>query len=186
MNKRKAGEDFYFIQKIVALGSYGELNSTKVIPSPRPSDRVPFGTGRAILQWQTAEKEVFETYDLQAFEVLKSFFQLIPEFYLNQNQMAVLSQIPSEARNFLKGKFFDDRINEIKGNTSNINSFRSRFFNWFNAFMVLKFVHFYRDHHSGPVPLGVASFELAQKLTEGHTSTDLLDLLNLYRKLDRK
>ena len=32
MNKRKAGEDFYFIQKIIALGGYSELNSTTVFP----------------------------------------------------------------------------------------------------------------------------------------------------------
>ena len=186
MNKRKAGEDFYFIQKMIALGNYGELNSTKVIPSPRPSDRVPFGTGRAIMQWLEGEKKVFETYDLKAFEVLKLFFQLVPEFYLNKNKRTVFSQIPKPIQNFLKDKFFDDRINEIRANTRNINSFRNRFYNWFNAFLVLKFVHFYRDHHSGPVPLTVASFELAQKLKNDQISTDLRDLLNLYRELDRK
>ncbi|MCA1746194.1 MAG: hypothetical protein LC655_00745, partial [Bacteroidales bacterium] len=45
MSRRKAGEDFYFIQKIAMHGRYGECRTTLVYPSPRPSDRVPFGTG---------------------------------------------------------------------------------------------------------------------------------------------
>ena len=49
MNKRKAGEDFYFQQKIIPLCGFTECNSTVVYPSPRPSYRVPFGTGRAML-----------------------------------------------------------------------------------------------------------------------------------------
>src|ERR1041385_133403 len=41
MNKRQAGEDFYFLQKMFALGGFTELNGTTVFPSPRESDRVP-------------------------------------------------------------------------------------------------------------------------------------------------
>ncbi|MCA1747279.1 MAG: hypothetical protein LC655_06250, partial [Bacteroidales bacterium] len=45
MSRRKAGEDFYFIQKVAMQGGFTECRSTRVYPSPRPSDRVPFGTG---------------------------------------------------------------------------------------------------------------------------------------------
>jgi hypothetical protein len=48
MNRRQAGEDFYFLHKFIQLDHFGEITSTKVIPSPRPSHRVPFGTGRAV------------------------------------------------------------------------------------------------------------------------------------------
>ena len=48
MNRRQAGEDFYFIQKLVPAGGYFNLNSTTVYPSPRASSRVPFGTGASI------------------------------------------------------------------------------------------------------------------------------------------
>ena len=37
MNKRKAGEDFYFLSKIIQLGNFIEVSETKVIPSPRIS-----------------------------------------------------------------------------------------------------------------------------------------------------
>ena len=51
LNKKQAGEDFYFLQKIMPMGNYFELNSTTVHPSSRTSDRVPFGTGPIINQY---------------------------------------------------------------------------------------------------------------------------------------
>ncbi len=45
MNRRMAGEDFYFIQKLLPAGGFFNLNQTTVYPSPRSSARVPFGTG---------------------------------------------------------------------------------------------------------------------------------------------
>ena len=50
MNKRQAGEDFYFLQKLIATGRYATLQSTQVYPSPRFSGRTPFGTGQAVRQ----------------------------------------------------------------------------------------------------------------------------------------
>ena len=56
MNRRKAGEDFYFISKLIKGEKFGEITKTKVIPSPRISDRVPFGTGRSIMKELTIKK----------------------------------------------------------------------------------------------------------------------------------
>ena len=60
MNRRKAGEDFYFLNKFTALGTFGEINTTRVIPSPRPSERVPFGTGRAVGQLLQNQKNAHD------------------------------------------------------------------------------------------------------------------------------
>ncbi|TNE50195.1 MAG: hypothetical protein EP344_17500, partial [Bacteroidetes bacterium] len=48
MNRRKAGEDFYFLHKFSPLEGFAGITATTVIPSPRISHRVPFGTGKAI------------------------------------------------------------------------------------------------------------------------------------------
>lgn len=50
MNQRKAGEDFYFLHKFSILDQLGEINVEIVLPLARSSDRVPFGTGKAISQ----------------------------------------------------------------------------------------------------------------------------------------
>lgn len=53
MNTRSAGEDFYLLQKFIETGSFFEINTTSVYPSSRISQRVPFGTGRAMQQIAT-------------------------------------------------------------------------------------------------------------------------------------
>ena len=48
MNRRLAGEDFYFLQQVHKTSGVAPLAGTVVHPSPRSSHRVPFGTGRAV------------------------------------------------------------------------------------------------------------------------------------------
>ena len=62
MNTRKAGEDFYFFQKIVMNGKVFDITSTCVYPSPRISDRVVFGTGRAVSDILSSESQQKFTY----------------------------------------------------------------------------------------------------------------------------
>jgi glycosyltransferase involved in cell wall biosynthesis len=80
MNRKQAGEDFYFIQKLVPSGGYFNLNSTTVYPSPRTSFRVPFGTG-ATMQKLSIEGNQLLTYNFNAFADLKKAFSLIESFY---------------------------------------------------------------------------------------------------------
>lgn len=48
MNRRRAGEDFYFLNKLAKIGGINYIKETRVFPSARPSFRVPFGDGRRI------------------------------------------------------------------------------------------------------------------------------------------
>ena len=48
-----------------------------VFPSPRISDRVPFGTGRAILEASKSKKDLKLTYDFKSFQVLKEWIEII-------------------------------------------------------------------------------------------------------------
>ena len=81
MNRRQAGEDFYFIQKLVPAGGYFSLNSTTVYPSPRPSFRVPFGTGASISKLNESGEPVLLTYNISAFNELKLFFGKAEDYY---------------------------------------------------------------------------------------------------------
>jgi len=81
MNRRQAGEDFYFLQKIIPLGKFYEINTTRVIPSPRVSDRVPFGTGKAISTFVDEGIVDYQTYNYSAFKELKSFFDKVDDFF---------------------------------------------------------------------------------------------------------
>ncbi len=78
MNKRKAGEDFYFLNKVFPRGNIAELNSTRVIPSPRSSERVVFGTGKEMEKWLQNNK--LDVYNFQAFIDLAEFLSCKEEF----------------------------------------------------------------------------------------------------------
>ncbi|HAQ39032.1 MAG TPA: hypothetical protein DCQ58_11040, partial [Saprospirales bacterium] len=79
MNKRKAGEDFYFLQKFINAGFLFEINDTTVYPEARYSDRVPFGTGRTM---KMGSDESLTTYHFNTFEALTSLTLNLENFYL--------------------------------------------------------------------------------------------------------
>lgn len=188
MNRRQAGEDFYFLHKIIGLGNFTELNTTCVFPSPRPSDRVPFGTGKAINDYLKSPNKIYYSYNLNAFKYLKIFFKNIPEFYINTPSLVTLGGvIPYVMIDFLNAYFFDERMEEIKRNSSGFNSFEKRFYRWFNAFMVLKFVHFVRDNAHPNVNVERAAFDLLREMNYEKIDEvrSLSDLLEVYRELDR-
>ncbi len=188
MNRRQAGEDFYFLHKIISLGGFTELQTACVFPSPRPSERVPFGTGKAVGDYLKDTQKGMYTYHISAFKYLHQFFQNIPEYYLKPAELVKQGgQIPYVLIDFLSAYFFDERIEEIKRNSSNINSFTKRFYNWFNAFMILKFVHFVRDNAHPNVRVERAAMDLLRAC--GYPDTEKINSLNslleAYRELER-
>jgi len=74
MNRRQAGEDFYFLNKLTKLGTVAEINDAFVFPSARVSDRVPFGTGAAMTKWMNEDEDLTKTYNFAAFQDLKRLF----------------------------------------------------------------------------------------------------------------
>lgn len=142
MNKKNAGEDFYFLQKVFMLDGIKQVNNTTVYPEIRDSDRVIFGTGPAIKR--IMQDGCLKTYSLEAFLDLKSFFVIIDNFYLAEEKAInqYLEKIPKSIRQFLLENNFYSKIIEINVNTSSLKNFRKRFFNWFNAFLIIKYMHY--------------------------------------------
>lgn len=141
MSKRQGGEDFYFLQKLFSLGNFQELNSTTVTPASRLSDRVPFGTGPEIKKIIDNDWVLF-TYTPKAFQELRAFFSILEKVYQDP-AFKVNDIIEAEAlKKYLVNQEFNSKIKEIISNTSGFGSFKKRFFQWFNAFMILKFLNF--------------------------------------------
>lgn len=153
MNRKQAGEDFYFLNKVFPLGNCQELNQITVYPSSRFSNRVPFGTGPALLKIQ--EQGDLLTYHPSYFEDLKSFFQLIPEFYHAQSETyeQVYKQLPATIEEFLPYDAFSKNISEIKQNTASLTAFTNRFFRWFDAFQVIKFLNYHHRNDENKIPI---------------------------------
>ncbi|MBM3836955.1 MAG: glycosyltransferase family 2 protein [Verrucomicrobia bacterium] len=189
MNRRQAGEDFYFLQKIIPLGAFADLTATRVIPSPRPSDRVPFGTGKAVLDALREGKRA--TYPLEAFLDLRTLFLAIPALCDGHaiSNPDFLSAASKAMRSFLDKEDFVKSLQEIRQNTANEATFRSRFFRWFNAFRAMKFVHHARDYFYGEPKVGPEAVRLLQLVAgdvQGLDGMAVRDLLAIYRALERK
>lgn len=190
MNRRQAGEDFYFLHKIIPLGNYGEINTTKIIPSPRASNRVPFGTGRAINEFIGTNCSEIKTYHPDIFRELKGWIKIIPEFWgINEKEIkGKCESLLPLSQEFLRSVEFYRKIAEIKSNSSSYKTYYQRFFRWFDGFLVLKFVHFMRDHSFGELGINEAAVELLGLIRPDIKISDLTDsksLLGIYRKLDK-
>jgi hypothetical protein len=143
MNRRQAGEDFYFVQKLIPLGGYFALNNTTVYPSPRESYRVPFGTGIMMAKLLGDSKEQLMTYNISAFMELNDLFGSVGELYIS-GRLEIINyyrNLPSGLRSFMGLEEWSVKIDEIKNNTSSKESFRKRFFSWFNTFRIVKYMN---------------------------------------------
>lgn len=143
MNLRKAGEDFYFLQKLFDLGNFSECNSTCVYPSPRPSDRVGFGTGSVVASYMKNRREL-TTFNPELFDILKEFLMNIQDIYepVLRKELNFLSHLHPLLQNFLEMNDIQAKLTEIADNSSGNQAFVKRFFRWFNMFRVLKFLNF--------------------------------------------
>jgi hypothetical protein len=186
MNRKMAGEDFYFIQKLVPQGGFFELNSTVVHPSPRTSSRVPFGTGTVISKMIDGSRKEFLSYNPAAFQELHDFFSGIKGLWILKDEEIpdFYSTLPAGIRSFISHGEWVDRIKEIKGNTSGESSFIKRFFMWFNMFRIVKFLNHVHLTICDKVPVAeAASFLLSEKGFHPGTK-DPRELLKIYRSLE--
>ena len=187
MNRRKAGEDFYFLHKVAPHGKLREITETTVYPSARVSQRVPFGTGRAQAEWLQGAKKRQHTYHPAIFEELKTFFSFAAAQYNSTEEVVIkqMQQLPELLRLFLLENQYIGKIRELKAGTSQSVTFMRRFFAWFDGFMVLKYVHYAKGHGYESVPLLEAGGELLKKLGQPVVPFDMKGLLHAYRRLDR-
>ncbi|NOZ46318.1 MAG: glycosyltransferase family 2 protein [Chlorobi bacterium] len=184
MNRQKAGEDFYFLQKIIPLGNFYELNSTRVIPSLRVSDRVPFGTGAAMTHLAKQVIPKFETYNFKSFKDLKSFINKIDSFYnLKEEEiLMIVNKLPESIKDFLKNNNFIKEVQRAKDNSSTLISFRKQFFQWFSAFRIIKFLNISHDSYYQKNDINIEAKNLLEKIK---VKFDDKELISIYRKLDK-
>lgn len=191
MNCRQAGEDFYFLHRIIDLGGFTELNSTRVIPSPRPSHRVPFGTGRAVRQSLDNPDHPASTYAMQSYRDLRQLLGLARDLRLASPEATgrKLRRLSPALRSFLETQEFPDELDKMRRETQREDTYRKRFFGWFNAFRVMKYMHHGRDGFYGTGNITESAVELLRLLGRKHgISSDATpgQLLERYREMDRQ
>ncbi len=149
MNRRQAGEDFYFLHKLTKLGQLAEITDAFVYPSGRVSDRVPFGTGAAMTKWMNFTEDLALSYRFDAFLDLKQLFDRVDGFYnvISNRYTEILTSLPQSIQEYLNAISIEGKLAEINRNSATPESFRKRFFQVFDAFQVLKFLNMAHEGH---------------------------------------
>ncbi len=186
MNTKRAGEDFYFLNKVFQLGHVRDITHTTVCPSPRPSDRVLFGTGPQVIKWSENPDQTYLTYDPAVFQSLKHFMEQADRFYkatAQQHGELLESQDPV-LRDFLHAVGFPGELHRINNNCNSLPAFRKHFFHWFNGLRIIRFIHTAHEKSLGKVPLHRAATRLLEWLGH-HPPQSYRNLLETYRHLER-
>jgi hypothetical protein len=146
MNKRKAAEDFYFLEKLAKIYPIWKIKSTFVHPSKRSSWRVPFGTGRSVNRYLSNKRDEYQLYDPKSFIVLKNWLEVFykPDFeYSSVMESAEITN--PELSNFLIKQNLNNFIQNLARKNITASEIKKQKHFWFDAFKTLKLIHYLRD-----------------------------------------
>lgn len=164
MNQRQAGEDFYFLHKYSAIHQLGEIKKALVFPSSRLSDRVPFGTGKAISDY--TKSGIQKTYALESILLFGELLNRIEDWYtLNAEGIQdALKNLHPKVGAFFIAEGMPEEIENCHKHSASLLSFKNRILRWLSPFMLMKFLHFLREHGFPDQPVGLESIKLLNRL----------------------
>ncbi len=143
MNCRKAGEDFYFLQKLAKTDGVDLLTGTTVFPEPRVSDRVPFGTGRSMSRLLDGDTQAVLFYPVAAFRVLAAWLQAVEQNLSSDAESLLLraEEISSELANYLEQVNWRTVWPRLQSTHKTEVQRLQAFHAWFDGFKTMRLVH---------------------------------------------
>jgi glycosyltransferase involved in cell wall biosynthesis len=143
MNTRRAAEDFYFLQQLKKTVGIDSVKGTVVYPSPRPSHRVPFGTGRSVSKSLADNESAIAFYRLDCYRLLKEWLSLAAGGFgvpgdTVRNEAERISPMLSS---YLDRECFSETWERISRVKRTNESFLAAFNEWFDALKTMKLIH---------------------------------------------
>jgi glycosyltransferase involved in cell wall biosynthesis len=196
---RMAAEDFYLLNKLAKLGKVHRLAGPPLQILGRLSERVPFGTGKALGKIVSEQKQnhSFDLYDPTLFSHLKFwllFLEKVSEKYTENTsnvwresvRQAPLSLSFEPLKKILEKMEAFEAIEEAKTRSSHSSILLRHLLTWFDGFRTLKLLHALRDQAFPSLPwkeaLSKADF-IGLKSWEGGAEPIRLHLMNQERVL---
>ena len=179
MNLRQAGEDFYFLHKYSKNETLIDIYDTTVYPSGRESDRVPFGTGKAVFDYNNIKEKRGHTYNPESFVILKDWLKRFLDAL--QTNAAYPEANHPILSSFLKSIDAKERFSNLLKSGREFEKKLKHFFNWFDAFKFFKYLHHCRDMGLQDVSNNEASQTLF-KLMNWNWSKDLYSCLMIIKE----
>ena len=137
---KSGGEDFYLLNKLAKLGRIGQPETPVVKIQSRLSDRVPFGTGPAVIKYQNSETEPLY-YHPEIFQIVKSWRLKLLAQYQDADIMNTAT-VDEELLNAFWNwpKVYETNRKQIKTE----QRWQQFIHEWLDAFKLLKSVHHLR------------------------------------------
>jgi len=165
MNKQKAAEDFYFLEKLAKNVTIENINDAVVYPSPRGSWRVPFGTGQRVNRFLSRTQNEYLLYNFNSFTVLKNWLHLFLENTMTtEKYLSGAKEIHSALYDFLSEQKFEKKWTAILQTSKTEVQIRRQKNIWMDGFKTLKLIHYLRDN-SFPLQPMFSSLNLLFKAT---------------------
>ncbi len=197
MNKRKAGEDFYFLDKLAKIGRMGRISTTTVYPSSRRSHRVPFGTGKRVISFTDGEGINYTLYNPLSFAVLKGWFDYMSSCrdINSESILAAAEGIHPSLATFLRVNRFGEIWRRLAENSGDRAHLCGHFFRWFDGFKTFKLIRHLTDNGFPLVDMFAALRQLMEvtgkklpvEIIPGAIPPlqDQMEVLDFLRKIDR-
>lgn len=149
--RRMAGEDFYLLQQLSKVGCKIEMIEDAIVfPSDRVSDRVPFGTGKAV--GDIVENGRWLTYHDQCYRDLGMLLSAV-EKGVSNSAADIMNTVPQSCFGWLESRKFESVWPKLRANSRDNKMLLQRFHEWLDAFQTLKLIHFLSDSVYPRVPM---------------------------------
>ncbi len=143
--RRLAGEDFYLLQQLSKTGcKILMIERAFVYPSDRISDRVPFGTGKAV--GEIIESGTWLTYHHDCYRDLGRVLSAVQQ-NLGEAPEDILAKVPTSCRDWLRLRDFSDTWPKLQANSRDDEMLLNRFHEWLDAFQTLKLIHHLSENY---------------------------------------
>jgi glycosyltransferase involved in cell wall biosynthesis len=133
--RKKATEDFYFLQEVVKTSSVFTIPKVLVYPSARPSDRVYLGTGFRMMQAKNGENLTDLYYNKKAFQILKNWLILGQKGFNSPLEKMLIDAIKIHPNlpQFLKENRIIKIWDGLNSSCKNEEKFKHQFHCWFDG-----------------------------------------------------
>ena len=145
MSKKKAAEDFYFLQSLAKYTKIHHIQEILVFPSSRNEERVHLGTGYRMNEYHlnNSFKNLFFTDE--SYNVIKKIICLFENNY-NQSYECINKELNKHFSNKVCNFIYEHNIenvwDKINSNAKTKDQFITFFHQWFDALKIMKLLKY--------------------------------------------
>jgi hypothetical protein len=178
--KKNAAEDFYALNKLAKVGAIERLAGAPLLLEGRLSDRVPFGTGKALTQLVSKRKglSAFRLYHPIVFAHLAAWLRVLAHAARAKGDFqAALEELPRGSPFFRSDLLVESlekmgafpALREAVERSPDAPTMLRHFHTWFDSFRTRKLVHALRDGGFPSLPWREALAEAPATALAGST-----------------